>query len=126
MEEWRSELVHADFPLLLYVLFLGVILLILRPRNAAAWFVWGGSMPFTVFCYFVWIYGRGGSHWHPILIVIDQIGFAQIGWLGGALALAGSLTRWACLGRVGLSVSGVAVVGHGLFLILAFATDNNS
>jgi len=78
-------------------------------------------MPFTIFCYFVWVYGRVGNHWAPIIIMLDQIAFAQIGWLGGVFALAGSITRWTCLVRVGLFVSVGAVAGHGLFLILAFA-----
>jgi len=120
MKKWEIYLANMDLPFYFFVLFLGVILLVSRPRNAAKWFVWGGSMPFTVFCYFVWIHGRVDSLWRPIPIIIDQVGFAQIGWLGGVLTLAGSITRWACLGRVGLFVSVGAMAGHGLFLMAYF------
>jgi len=86
---------YADF-LFTLVWFFSTTLLKLRSRNAAILFIWGCSMLLTIYCYFLWIWGRDLTFGMATSVVV-LIAFAQIGWLGGWLALFGRLKSLAFL-----------------------------
>jgi hypothetical protein len=50
------------------------------------------------------------------MLVIEALAFAQLGWLGGAIALLGALVKKELISKVGFWVSLVSVVLHGSFL----------
>ncbi|WP_256665302.1 hypothetical protein [Pseudomonas sp. 8BK] len=79
-------------------------------------------MPLTIFSYLVWIYGSGGDHWTLLILVIQLLALAQIGWLGGLLTLLGHISQGRALKRAGLAISIVSVALHGVFLggVVAF------
>jgi hypothetical protein len=74
------------------------------------------SVPLSFYCFFYWIYGAGGDRWAPAMLVIEALAFAQLGWLGGAIALLGALVKKELISKVGFWVSLVSVVLHGSFL----------
>ncbi|MDF9755928.1 hypothetical protein ACVWY1_002229 [Pseudomonas sp. TE6288] len=116
MLELKALLGAVIGPAYLCVLLASLGLLTFRPAHAASWFIWGCSLPLSVFSYLVWIQGSGGDHWTLPMLVIQLLALAQLGWLGGVCALLGRMGRWRALNRAGLVVSMVSVVGHGVFL----------
>lgn len=103
------------------VVYLGLLLASLvaaklRPANAASLFIWGCSVPLTFFCYVVWLYASGGDKWSPTMLLIEALALAQLGWLGGGLALVGGLIKADVLKKAALWISIVSVTCHGLFL----------
>ena len=108
------------------ILLASLTLLTYRPTNAASLFVWGCSMPLTIFSYLVWIYGGGGDHWTLQMLVIQLLALAQIGWLGGLLALSGLISQWRTLKRAGSAISIASVALHGVFLGgVVFGSDSS-
>jgi hypothetical protein len=79
-------------------------------------FVWGCSVPLSLYCFFFWVYKVGGDQWALFTLALDTLAFAQLGWLGGAIALLGALVKKELMSKVGLWVSWVSVVLHGGFL----------
>ncbi|MFL7961459.1 hypothetical protein ACEI36_04270 [Pseudomonas kielensis] len=91
-----------------------------RFANAASLFIWCCSVPLTFFCYFVWLYARGGDKWSPVMLLIEALAFAQLGWLGGGLALVGEGIKADILKKAALWLSIISVTCHGLFLALIY------
>ncbi|WP_058546806.1 hypothetical protein [Pseudomonas fluorescens] len=88
----------------------------LKFANAASLFIWCCSVPPTIFCYIVWLYASGGYKWSPAMLLIEALALAQLGWLGGGLALVGGLIEADILKKVALWISIGSVICHGLFL----------
>jgi hypothetical protein len=103
-------------PAYLIVLLASLMLFKFRPVHASSFFIWGCSMPLTVISYLFWIYESGGDLWSLPVFVIELLALAQIGWLGGLLALLGHIGRWRTLKRSGLAISIFSVAGNGFFL----------
>jgi hypothetical protein len=78
-------------------------------------------MPLTVFSYLVWIYESGGDLWTLPVFVIELLALAQIGWLGGLLALSGHISQRPTLNRAAVAISIVSIAGHGVFLGMLMA-----
>lgn len=72
------------------------------------------------YLYAVRIYASGGDKWTAAMTLIEALALAQISWLGGILAFIGSLIKEYALKRVGLWISVVSVISHGLFLMLVY------
>ncbi|MGX9568168.1 hypothetical protein [Pseudomonas viciae] len=104
--------------LLLAIPLLSVMALKIKPSKVASLFIGGFSLPLSLFCYVVWVYASGPEDWSWVNFLFDLLAFAQIGWLGGALALVGVLIKVNVLKKAGLWVSIGSVVFHGLFLSL--------
>lgn len=111
---------------------LGLLLMLLaatrlRPANAVSLFIWGCSVPLTIVCFACWIYGTGGNRWTLGMLLIEILLLAQLGWLGGALAVASRLikTRAAILKKMALWTSVVSVTGHGLFFLVLILDDSS-
>ncbi|MBX8495095.1 hypothetical protein [Pseudomonas cichorii] len=94
-----------------------------KPEHAASLFIWGCSIPLSAFCYLVWVHAVGGS-WNFVMFLVEVFAFSQAGWLGGALALTGSLNNIRYIKKAGLWVSMVSVIFHGLFLILILVSGD--
>lgn len=92
-----------------------------RPANAGSLFIWCCSVPLTIFCYVVWLYASGGDKWGPAMLLIEALALAQLGWLGGGLALVGVLIKADILKKAALWVSIGSVTCHGLFLASIYA-----
>ncbi|WP_417695041.1 hypothetical protein [Pseudomonas sp.] len=90
----------------------------IKKAYARALFVFGCSLPVTVYCYIVYIYEgqRAWVHWS--VVAIDLLAFSQIGWLGAALMFFGCLADEDSLKKTGVVVSGVSVACHGFFLVV--------
>ncbi|WP_247263468.1 MULTISPECIES: hypothetical protein [Pseudomonas] len=119
MAELKAFFVSLNIGIVYLVLLLGGgVAMRLKPSNAASLFIWCCSLPVTVYCYVVWIYASGGANWSPLMFVVNALALSQVGWLGGALALAGVLIKADFLKKVGLWVSICSVAFYGLFLTL--------
>ncbi|OAJ50919.1 hypothetical protein [Pseudomonas marginalis] len=101
-----------------YLSLILVMLLAIKIKLArVSYLVVGGcSVPLSFYCFFYWIYGAGGDMWAPVMLVIEALAFAQLGWLGGILFLLGVVLKKDYLKMCGLWVSISSIVAHGLFL----------
>src|SRR3546814_13409980 len=87
------------------LLLAGLVAVKFRFANAGSLFIWCCSIPLTFFCYVVWLYASGGDKWGPAMLLIEALALAQLGWLGGGLALIGALIKADILKKVALWVS---------------------
>ncbi|ROM79082.1 hypothetical protein BK654_06825 [Pseudomonas brassicacearum] len=119
MTELKSFFFMLESGLVCMGLLLAILVALkLRVANAASLFIWGCSVPVTVFSYAAWIYASGGDKWSPTMLFIEIFLLAQLGWLGGGLAFLGMAIKEKSntLKRAGLWISIVSVAGHGLFI----------
>ncbi len=78
------------FPCLVFFIF---CMARMKKAYARSLFVFGCSLPVTMYCYIVYIY-EGQRAWvHWVVVAIDLLAFSQIGWLGAALMLFGCLAN---------------------------------
>ncbi len=104
------------------------ILCVIRAKRAYATslFVWGCSLPTTVYCYIVYIHEglREWTHWS--VVAIDFLAFSQLGWLGAILMLFGYLANEESLKRTAVWLSLISVVSHGFFLLVGLVWNGLS
>lgn len=101
-----------------YLSLILVMLLAMKLKLARASYLIVGlcSVPLSFYCFFYWIYATGGDRWTPVILVIDALAFAQLGWMGGVIFLLGVLLRKDYLEVLGLWVSIASIAAHGVFL----------
>lgn len=115
-----KEFLYGIYDVIAFPCLVIFILCVIRVKRAyaASLFVWGCSLPTTVYCYIVYIHGglREWVHWS--VVAIDFLAFSQLGWLGAILMLFGSLAGEESLKRAAVWVSVVSIVSHGFFLLV--------
>lgn len=121
--EWKACFLILEGSLVCLGGLLGILVVLkIMLANAASLFIWGCSVPLAVVSHAVWIFSSGGSEWSPAILFIEVFLLAQLGWLGGGLAVAGVVVKVKAtvLKKVALWTSIVSVSCHGLFLALIF------
>ncbi|WP_104904209.1 hypothetical protein [Pseudomonas sp. LH1G9] len=90
----------------------------MKKRYAAPLFVWGCSLPVTLYCYVVYILDGGRPWVHWAVVAIDVLAFSQLGWIGALLMTGGYLANNERFKKAALWTCVVSVVSHGLFLVV--------
>lgn len=98
----------------------------MNKRFAAPLFVWGASLPVTVYCYIVYIFDgeRPWGHWS--VVAIDLLAFSQLGWIGALLMVFSYWRHTHGLKKIAVWLSVVSVVAHGFFLMVGLVWNGLS
>lgn len=127
MDRMKDVLVDFDGFIFFVLVLFGFVFMRAKRKHAQSIFVWCVSFPLTIYCCFVWAYGRWGREWINFsTVVFEFLAYSQIGWLGSACALVGVLAKVDVVRKVGLWVSISSVVSHGLFLVLVLILGSGS
>lgn len=104
--------------LVLLVLFL-FLKIFFRREYSISILIWAISLPLSIYCYFVYVYGvEGPAALNITTVMVILLAFSQLGWLGVGLALAAFLRDSSALKLAGFWVSVGSVASHGIFLVL--------
>lgn len=90
----------------------------MNKRFAGPLFVWGCSVPVTLYCYIVYIMDGGRPWVHWSVVALDFLAFSQLGWIGALLMAGGYLAKHDGLKKAAIWTSAVSVAAHGFFLIV--------
>ncbi|MCK3864747.1 hypothetical protein [Pseudomonas sp. B329] len=115
-----KEFLGGMYDIVLFPCWLTIAFFLIRKGKqfAAPLFVWGCSFPITVYCYIVYIFDGGRPWCHWVVVAIDLLAFAQLGWVGALLMIVDYLRRADSLKKLAVWVSGISVVAHGFFLVV--------
>ncbi|MCP1445047.1 hypothetical protein J3D54_004179 [Pseudomonas sp. GGS8] len=127
MDRVRDFFVDFDIYIYIVLVLVGFIFMRVKRKQASFIFVWFISFPLTIYCCFVWAYGRWGREWlSPEIVVFELLAYSQIGWVGGACTLVGGRVKANVVRKIGLWISIGSVVSHGLFIMLMLILGSGS